>query len=111
MAHPSSKVLVHPGSTAGRSLDNVGIQESSIKGGPRLRNTETVVNTIALKSTTEKADSEGVLDPDNESRRIDTGRDLLNNNAVNVLMAFIMSFGGIAVASLIWGVPVGELFI
>ena len=93
-------------------MDNVGIQESSIKGGPRLRNTENVINTIALKSSTsEETDSEGVHDPANESRRIDTGRDLLNNNAVNVLMASIMSFGGIVVASLIWGVPVGELFI
>lgn len=45
-----------------------------------------------------------------ESRRVDTGRDWLDNNAVNVLMASAMSLGGIGVASWLWDVPVAGIF-
>ncbi|KAL5355707.1 integral membrane protein DUF92-domain-containing protein [Aspergillus floccosus] len=43
-------------------------------------------------------------DESHESRRVETGRDLLDNNAVNVLMALIMSVGAMGVASYVWGV-------
>jgi hypothetical protein len=39
------------------------------------------------------------------SRRIESGNDLLDNNAVNLLMAAIMSLGGILAASYFWEVP------
>ena len=39
------------------------------------------------------------------SRQIESGLDVLDNNAVNFLMALIMSVGGILVAAWYWNVP------
>ena len=110
LAH-ERKVLVHPGSAASNGLDNVGTQTSSAKGDVKLRYTETAANTIALKAISEKAESEGEHDLAHESRHIDTGRDILNNNGVNVLMASLMSFSGIGMASWLWGVSLFDLII
>ena len=37
-----------------------------------------------------------------ESRQVESGRDVLDNNAVNLLMAGVVSFGAILVASIFW---------
>lgn len=42
---------------------------------------------------------------DEPTRRVESGLGLLDNNAVNVLMAFLMSIGGMVVTSYIWHVP------
>jgi hypothetical protein len=39
------------------------------------------------------------------SRKIENGVGLLDNNAVNFLMAFTMSVGGIMAAAWYWGIP------
>lgn len=39
------------------------------------------------------------------SRHVESGLGLLDNNAVNFLMAFLMSVGGIIVMSYVWDVP------
>jgi hypothetical protein len=39
------------------------------------------------------------------SRKIESGVELLDNNAVNFLMAFTMSVGGILTAAWYWGIP------
>ena len=39
------------------------------------------------------------------SRKVESGLDLLDNNAVNLLMALIMSLGGMMAASWYWHVP------
>ena len=39
------------------------------------------------------------------SRRIESGIGLLDNNAVNVLMAFLMSVGGMWLGSYVWHIP------
>lgn len=44
-----------------------------------------------------------------ESRRIETGWDLLDNNAVNVLMAAIMSLGAMVVAGWMWDLSIWEV--
>lgn len=44
------------------------------------------------------------------SRIAESGFDLLDNNDVNFLMAFIMSFGAMGVASWYWGVPMSQIF-
>ena len=46
---------------------------------------------------------------DESSRKIVSGRGLLDNNAVNVLMAFTMSMGGMLVAGYIWEIPVQSI--
>ncbi|KAI1327245.1 integral membrane protein DUF92-domain-containing protein [Xylariaceae sp. FL0255] len=43
------------------------------------------------------------------TRVIENGQDLLDNNDVNFLMAFIMSTGGIAVAAWYWGIPLDSV--
>lgn len=42
---------------------------------------------------------------DKSSRKIESGIGLLDNNAVNLLMAFLMSVGGMFLAGYAWGVP------
>ncbi|KAL8934969.1 MAG: hypothetical protein Q9211_004951 [Gyalolechia sp. 1 TL-2023] len=49
-------------------------------------------------------------DGDGGSRRIESGADLLDNNAVNILMATIMSFGGMVLAGRLWNAPLNSNF-
>ncbi|KXJ91142.1 integral membrane protein DUF92-domain-containing protein [Microdochium bolleyi] len=44
------------------------------------------------------------------TRVVETGHDFLDNNQVNVLMAFLMSVGGMVLAARQWGVPLGDVF-
>ena len=47
---------------------------------------------------------------DEPSRRVESGLGFLDNNAVNVLMALLMSIGGMAVAGYVWHVPLRSIF-
>lgn len=49
-------------------------------------------------------------DESHESRRLETGRDWLDNNGVNILMAFLMSVGAMGISQWAWGVDVRELW-
>ncbi|KAF2761769.1 DUF92 domain protein [Pseudovirgaria hyperparasitica] len=40
-----------------------------------------------------------------ETRKLEVGRDILDNNAVNFVMATTISFGAMIVAAISWGVP------
>jgi len=44
-----------------------------------------------------------------ESRRVDTGWDILDNNAVNLLMALVVSVGAMLVACTIWKLPFSSI--
>ncbi|KAF6230908.1 hypothetical protein HO173_010816 [Letharia columbiana] len=46
---------------------------------------------------------------DEPSRRIESGLGLLDNNAVNVLMAFLMSIGGMLISSYVWHVSLRSI--
>ena len=46
---------------------------------------------------------------DEPSRRIESGLGLLDNNAINVLMAFLMSIGGMLMSSYLWHVPLRSI--
>ncbi|EYE96654.1 DUF92 domain-containing protein [Aspergillus ruber CBS 135680] len=101
------KVLVHPSSSlpGGTSEASSGLQGSS--DNLRLRQTETVANTAALRGSRVTQSSVGASpgrehDEEHESRRVESGRDWLDNNGVNVLMAGLMSLGGMGTASLLW---------
>jgi uncharacterized membrane protein len=104
------KVLIHPSSTKPSTTVSSGLDPDS----NRIRATESVVNTITLRGTRvsgSSADSRPghrssiTEEHERESRRVESGYDLLDNNAVNVLMAAIMSLGAMAVASYVWEVP------
>jgi hypothetical protein len=43
------------------------------------------------------------------SRQIESGIELLDNNAVNLLMALTMSIGGIAITAWYWGIPLDDV--
>ncbi len=43
------------------------------------------------------------------SRKVETGLGVLDNNTVNFVMALLMSFGGMAVASWLWGLPLRSI--
>ena len=49
-------------------------------------------------------DSKGKRNDQVASRRVESGKALLDNNGVNLAMAMIMSFGGMGIASWFWGV-------
>lgn len=51
------------------------------------------------------ADTTAVADGNHESRRVEVGSDLLDNNAVNILMAATISLGSMLVACYMWGLP------
>ncbi|PLB51075.1 hypothetical protein P170DRAFT_436147 [Aspergillus steynii IBT 23096] len=95
------KVLITPSGVAGTST-STAVPAS----------TETQ-NTRQRKSEAEAAETTDVNDAGSrhESRRVESGWDILDNNAVNVLMTAIMSVGGMGVASWIWGLSIGDITI
>lgn len=106
-----NKVLIHPSSTRPEgAAEASGVSRDSL----HLRNTEAIANAAALKGTKATGTSVGtkpgsVDDPSHESRRIESGSDLLDNNAVNVLMAATMSFGAMGIASWLWEIPMSGI--
>ncbi|RJE17463.1 DUF92 domain-containing protein [Aspergillus sclerotialis] len=102
------KVLLHPSSTKPTTTDNPATSTASLNTSSQLRNTEAIANTATLRGSRVTGTSEGTQpgrphDDKHESRRVESGRDWLDNNAVNLLMASIMSFGAMGIASLVWG--------
>jgi hypothetical protein len=59
----------------------------------------------------QKAGASGnvVADGHHESRRIEVGSDLLDNNAVNILMAAIVSVSIMVVYCLVWDIPLSSI--
>ncbi|PIG86299.1 DUF92 domain protein [Aspergillus arachidicola] len=85
------KVLIHPHPRAGGAT---GYSSASAS---------------ASGSVQQRKGEKGGVETVHESRKIESGRDLLDNNAVNVLMAFIMSVGAMGVAGWLWGVSVFDI--
>ena len=47
---------------------------------------------------------------DEDSRVVESGLGILDNNAVNFLMALSMSVGGMVIASRLWDLPLQSIF-
>ena len=45
------------------------------------------------------------------SRKVVSGLGVLDNNAVNLLMAALMSLGGMVVMGVVWGLPLGSILL
>ncbi|GLA34962.1 hypothetical protein AnigIFM63309_009147 [Aspergillus niger] len=108
------KVLVHPSSTKpGVPADTTGLKPAGSSSSAQVHATEAVANTATLKGTratgTSTGTSAGETESGHESRRVESGRDLLDNNAVNLLMAFAMSVGAMGAASWAWGLNLADL--
>ncbi|KAI9368047.1 integral membrane protein DUF92-domain-containing protein [Aspergillus egyptiacus] len=103
------KVLIHPHSTKPSGAQN--ISGPSGMPGAHLRKTEAVANTATLKGTRATGTSAATTSGEerrHESRRVESGFDVLDNNAVNVLMALIMSVGAMGVASYAWNLSIWD---
>ncbi|KAF7125269.1 hypothetical protein CNMCM5793_001447 [Aspergillus hiratsukae] len=108
------KVLVHPASARPGSTAQVSGFSRSSDGSVDLRNTEEIANAAALKGTRATGTSRGTspgraTESHHESRRVESGWDVLDNNAVNVLMAFMMSVGGMLVACWAWDFSISDI--
>lgn len=111
-ANESLQVLIHPFSTKPGNAKDI-LPPSGGTTGAQLRNTEAAANTAAFKGTRATRTSAGTdagEEAHHESRRVESGADILDNNAVNVLMALTMSVGAMGVASYIWGLTISEIF-
>jgi uncharacterized membrane protein len=70
-----------------------------------------VAGSVQASRTMQAAGASGsaVIDAQHESRRVETGSDLLDNNAVNILMAASISVGAMLVACIIWDLPFSSI--
>lgn len=66
---------------------------------------------VQATRTMQKAGADGtaVADGQHESRKVEVGSDLLDNNAVNIIMAASISVGSMLVACYIWDVPYSSI--
>jgi len=108
------KVLVH-------SAGSLHMKQRAKLQSQVVDHEEGVARTTALGSSPEAASrlqaadragstvSGAAGDESHESRRIDTGRDILDNNAVNLLMALIVSVGAMLAACGIWDLPFSSI--
>lgn len=66
---------------------------------------------VQATRTMQKAGADGtaVADGQHESRRVEVGSDLLDNNAVNIVMAASVSVGAMLTACFIWDVPFSSI--
>jgi len=100
------KVLIH---TA--AVQPTGLRDVTVRKGSALRVTEDALNAVTTRTSETSNNYYG--DDKNvkyESRKLECGYNLLDNNGVNLLMAAIMSIGGMAVASYIWNVPLQSVW-
>jgi hypothetical protein len=91
-------------------VKSVGLGDVPVRQGSALSVTEDLINSVTFRTTTTGGSTLGVnMDMEHESRKVECGYDLLDNNAVNLLMAAIMSIGGMLVAGYVWGVPLSSV--
>jgi uncharacterized membrane protein len=70
-----------------------------------------VAESIQATRTMQKAGASGnaVADGQHESRKIEVGSDILDNNAVNILMASLVSVGAMIVTCIAWDLPFSDI--
>lgn len=70
-----------------------------------------VAQSIEATRTMQKAGASGnvVGDIQHESRKIEVGSDILDNNAVNILMAGLVSVGAMMVTCVAWDLPFSDI--
>lgn len=91
-------------------MQSTGLGEVPVRKGSGLRAAEQVTNAVKSRAPGNSRDFPGdTRGVQHESRKVECGYDILDNNAVNLLMATIMSIGGMAVASYIWDVPLSSV--
>ena len=85
-------------------MGEVPVRESS-----QVRVVEDIANTMTHRHS--RKDETAVHgNAVHQSRKVEAGYDIFDNNAINLLMASIMSVGGMLVAGLLWDVPIQGMF-
>jgi uncharacterized membrane protein len=108
------KVLVHS-----RPLDykktaqlrsNVSSYQEGRQGAAKTTGAS-VEDSIQASLTMQQAGASGnaVADGQHESRRVEVGSDVLDNNAVNILMAGLVSVGTMVAACVVWDLPFSSM--
>lgn len=109
------KVLVH-GSTplhlrkSGKIRSKISSYQEGKDGIPKTSGLD-VAASIQASEAMQKAGASGnaVFDGQHESRRVEVGSDMLDNNAVNILMAALASVGAMIGACLAWDLPFSSM--
>jgi uncharacterized membrane protein len=109
------KVIVHSSnplhlSKTSQVRSKVG-SRSEGKGGIAKASGADTAASIKASQTMLKAgaSSPAVSDAQHESRKIEVGSDMLDNNAVNILMAGLVSVGAMVGACVVWDLPFGSM--
>ncbi|KAK2736395.1 hypothetical protein FQN57_000772 [Myotisia sp. PD_48] len=98
------KVLIHPGEVTSSVSGEVPVRQ-----GSRVRVAEDIAN--ALLPRRPSIPESVSLPPQglHESRKVETGHDILDNNAVNLLMATTMGISAVLCASFLWEIPIQDI--
>ncbi|KAH9870524.1 hypothetical protein IAQ61_006000 [Plenodomus lingam] len=105
------KVLVHSSTPlhlrkSGQIRSKISSYQEGKEGIPKSSSADATVSVQAAETMLRAGGSgKGVADPQHESRRVEVGSDVLDNNAVNMLMAGLVSLGAMSVACVLWDVP------
>lgn len=108
------KVLVHSNPQAYKKSAQFRSDMSSYqegKSGIAKTTAADVGGSVLATRTMQKAGASGgqVADAQHESRRIEVGSDLLDNNAVNILMAALVSVGSMVAYCVAWDMPLSSI--
>lgn len=109
------KVLVHSGTPlhlrkSARTRSKVSSYQEGKDGIPKSSGDDTAASLQASETMLKAGGSgKGVADPQHESRRVEVGSDVLDNNAVNILMAGFVSVGAMVVACGVWDLPFSSM--
>ncbi|KAJ4367646.1 hypothetical protein N0V83_007231 [Neocucurbitaria cava] len=110
-----SKVLIHSSnplhlSKTAQARSKV-IKYEEGKDGIAKSSGADVATSLKAAETMQKANASGtaVSDGQHESRKIEVGSDILDNNAVNILMAALVSLGAMLAACAIWDLPYSSI--
>lgn len=97
---------------SGKIVEGEGGQRvliSSLTGKPQQAVSAVDESEGADKYDAKKKQRKSSFGHEKPSRVVEAGWDILDNNGVNFLMAFTMSFGSMVVASWYWGVPLQDI--
>jgi uncharacterized membrane protein len=104
------KVLVHSKPSnykkTAQLRSNVSSHQEGKQGLAKTTGADVEESVQALR-TMQKAGASGdaVADGQHESRRVEVGNDVLDNNAVNILMAGMVSVGAMMATCIVWDLP------
>lgn len=109
------KVLVHGSSPihlrkSGQVRSKMSSYQEGKDGVPKSSGTDAAVSLQASETMLKAGGSDkGVADGQHQSRRVEAGSDVLDNNAVNILMAGLVSVGAMMVACVAWDLPFSSM--